>query len=93
MAHSWRLGAGTFDLDLSLLFGVGDKVVVNPVDGQCTSRWKPGVVTGVNYSNIEVDGMPRHEADIRDKRVGERPTASPRMTLSHNNTEDEKQYK
>ena len=45
---------------------IGDKVVVKPPDGRCTSRWRMGMVTGVtSANNIDVDGVPRHILDIR----------------------------
>jgi transposase InsO family protein/predicted aspartyl protease len=47
-------------------YGVGDAVFVKPRDSRCTSRWSMGTVTRENTStNVEVDGMPRHVADIR----------------------------
>ncbi len=50
---------------------VGDEVVVKPIDGRCTSAWTPGVVTKINGWNVEVDGVPRHVADIRLRRRAE----------------------
>ena len=47
-------------------FDVGDEVWVNPPGARCTTPWKPGIVTGVNYKyNVEIDRVPRHVHDIR----------------------------
>jgi hypothetical protein len=47
-------------------FMVGQKVVVKPPDGRCTTTWTEGVVTSVGDSvSVEVDGIPRHVGDVR----------------------------
>ena len=47
-------------------FKVGEYVFVKPINARCTQRWNNGVVTGVGSGvQIEVDGIPRHIADIR----------------------------
>ena len=48
----------------------GDKVYCKPPKARCTSVWTPGTVTDVYSStNIEVDGTPRHVADIRPAEI------------------------
>lgn len=50
---------------------VGDEVWVKPGNAHCTTRWREGVVTGINSdSNVEVDGMARHILDIRKRDEG-----------------------
>jgi ribonuclease HI len=47
-------------------FSVGEKVYVKPNNPRCTSIWQEGVVTRqLSPTSIEVNGMPRHIADIR----------------------------
>ena len=47
-------------------YEVGDSVFVKPPEARCTTRWRQGTVTGVNSAtNVDVDGMPRHIADLR----------------------------
>ena len=47
-------------------FHIGDVVFCKPPDSKCTSRWDSGIVTGVlSTTNVEVDGIPRHVADLR----------------------------
>jgi transposase InsO family protein len=47
-------------------FQVGDRVYVKPNPSRCTTEWKIGRVSGVQSAqNVEVDGVPRHVADIR----------------------------
>ena len=44
----------------------GQQVYVKPSISKCTSIWPRGTVTQVNTStNVDVDGMPRHVADLR----------------------------
>jgi transposase InsO family protein len=44
----------------------GEKVYVKPSHARCTSRWARGVVTGAaGPLSVEVDGIPRHVADVR----------------------------
>ena len=48
------------------VFETGQKVVVKPPAARCTSKWISGTVTGINSPlSINVDGIPRHVADIR----------------------------
>jgi len=50
----------------SSTYAKGQSVYVKPSLSKCTSVWPVGTVTNVNSStNVEVDGMPRHVADIR----------------------------
>lgn len=67
--YSWRIprsfSARTEQSNRLTQFAVGDEVVVKPANARCTSRWRPGIVTRVTASNVEVDGIPRHVADIR----------------------------
>ena len=45
---------------------IGEEVWVRPGDARCTTRWGRGNVTGVNSANnIEVDGVPRQNLDVR----------------------------
>lgn len=45
---------------------VGEEVFVKPPATRCTTIWPTGKVSRINSSsNIEVDGIPRHVADIR----------------------------
>lgn len=47
-------------------FPVGSRVFVKPPGARCHSRWTERRVTAVNSpTNVEVDGIPRHIADIR----------------------------
>ena len=51
---------------VSSTFAVGDSVFVKPPNVRCTSTWPVEIVTGVNSAtNVEVNGVPRHVADIR----------------------------
>lgn len=48
------------------LFRPGDAVFVKPPHATCTTRWRPGSVTGVISENVvEVAGVPRHVLDLR----------------------------
>ena len=45
---------------------VGDVVFVKPPFARCTTQWPRGTVTGTPGSvAVEVDGVPRHVADVR----------------------------
>lgn len=47
-------------------FEVGDRVFVKPAAVRCTTAWPVGAVTDVgDERTVEVDGMPRHIADVR----------------------------
>jgi hypothetical protein len=47
-------------------YQVGDSVFVKKGNARCTTLWPPGVITNVRDSiTVEVDGMPRHIADVR----------------------------
>ena len=46
-------------------FGIGTRVFVKPANPRCTTVWREGVVTGQRGLIVEVDGVPRHAADIR----------------------------
>ena len=70
--HKWRLPAAQNDVteeterDVSNRYRVGEIVYVKPKDARCTDRWSEATVTGVNNPwNFEIDGVPRHIADIR----------------------------
>ena len=58
------------------MFRIGDRVFVKPPGARCTAHWAEGTVTRiVSGTNVEVDGVPRHVADLRmraadDPRVG-----------------------
>jgi hypothetical protein len=53
---------------------VGEAVYVKPLPMRCTSIWPVGTVTAVNSAtNVDVNGIPRHVADIRA--VGGEPEA------------------
>lgn len=54
------------DRDNSTGMHVGDEVFVKPPLCKCTTFWPVGTVTGVQSPvKIEVDGIPRHIADVR----------------------------
>ena len=66
----WRLPGSHVDSparkreggDLSL----GDTVFVKPPAARCTTSWPVGVVTDVGSDlSVEVNGIPRHMADLR----------------------------
>lgn len=45
---------------------IGTRVFVKPPVVDCTTEWREAVVTGPGgYASIEVDGVPRHVADVR----------------------------
>ncbi|KAK7087102.1 hypothetical protein SK128_000352 [Halocaridina rubra] len=45
---------------------MGDKVLVKPLEGKCTSHWRRGNVMDVHSQNdISVNGMPHHILDLR----------------------------
>ena len=47
-------------------FKPGDSVFVKPLQVTCTTKWKPGTVTGVISRNtVDVEGTPKHVLDIR----------------------------
>jgi ribonuclease HI len=49
-------------------YQVGEVVFVKPSISKCTSKWKRGVITkvgGMGAVTVEVNGMPRHVADLR----------------------------
>jgi len=46
-------------------FSVGEQVYVKPPHPSCTEQWKVGRITGINDFGVEVDGFPRHIADVR----------------------------
>ena len=53
-------------------FPIGKQVFVKPPGAKCTTQWPRGMVTGAGSTevSVEVDGIPRHVADIREV-VGE----------------------
>ena len=52
-------------------FEIGDEVWVKPQNTRCVTKWRRGMVTGINsLNNVEVDGVPRHVLDLR-KVVGD----------------------
>ena len=49
-------------------YRVGDAVWVKPPHGRCDTRYGTGRVTGViSQHAVEVDGVPRHVRDLRDR--------------------------
>jgi ribonuclease HI len=48
-------------------FPIGSEVFVKPPRPRCTTQWESGKVTGHGRDNrvVEVDGLPRHIADVR----------------------------
>ena len=65
--YSWRFIKSECEAEpLRNRFEVGQSVLVKPFPMHCTSIWKPGLITSINSStNVDVDGMPRHVADLR----------------------------
>lgn len=52
--------------DANNSYKVGDRVFVKPPQASCTQPWREGKVTGiVSNLSVEVDGIPRHLADVR----------------------------
>jgi hypothetical protein len=70
-AYRWRYpGKGqeaTAQQPLMKLFRIGEQVFVKPGNAKCTTVWTTGTVTGVGSTEtaVEVDGIPRHVADVR----------------------------
>ena len=53
-------------------FKVDDRVFVRPNPSRCTTAWRVGRVSGVQSAqNMEIDGVPRHVADVRLVEDGE----------------------
>ena len=49
-------------------YQIGQDVFIKPMPMRCHSKWKNGKVTAINSeTNVEVDGVPRHIADIRPR--------------------------
>jgi hypothetical protein len=49
-----------------LVFEIGERVVVKPERARCTTEWTEGTITGMGEGvAVEVNGVPRHLADIR----------------------------
>lgn len=47
-------------------YKVGDRVFVKPPQSSCMQPWKEGEITGiVSELSVEVNGVPRHVADVR----------------------------
>jgi len=47
-------------------FSVGQKVFVKPGEARCTQKWRTGQVTEIGPgTQIQVEGIPRHVADVR----------------------------
>ena len=68
--YKWRVPSVTLPKDKSKRnngkWHLGDNVFVKPPLTRCTSMWPVGVVTGVDSDQrVEVDGVPRHVADVR----------------------------
>ena len=67
-------------------YRAGQQVFVKPPAAKCTSQWPLGTVTGINNSlSVEVDGLPRHVADLRpapDIAQTDTATASPTVADS-----------
>ena len=56
-------------------WSVGDSVFVKPPNCRCTSLWPEGTITAVQSpQKVEVNGVPRHIADIRAAPPKELPT-------------------
>ena len=46
-------------------YNIGDEVFVKPPSAKCTTPWGKGIVTNINSnSNVEVNGISRHVADL-----------------------------
>ena len=67
--YSWRIPVITEiqeDYNTNNSFKIGDQVTVKPPNSKCTSKWPTGIVTKINSTwSVDVNGFPRHIADIR----------------------------
>jgi ribonuclease HI len=74
---------------------VGDRVFVKPSGARCTSTWPIGTVSGIqSTTNVEVDGVPRHIADIRpmaEPMVETDPDVAENMVVNENLVNDRPQ--
>lgn len=67
---------------------VGQQVFVKPPMATCTSEWRRGVVTGTMRGvGVEVDGIRRHVADIREVPTAT-PTAPEAIPVTENDTQE-----
>lgn len=63
-------------------FKRGDTVFVKPASARCTYSWPPGIITDIiSDQQLEIDGIPRHVADVR--------AISPQENSEENNTASE----
>ena len=52
--------------DVDNRYNIGDEVFVKAPSAKCTTPWGKGMVTNINSnSKVEVNGIPRHVADLR----------------------------
>jgi hypothetical protein len=68
--YDWRVPGcadrGERDVRKNRDFVIGQRVYVKPGYNRCTTEWPIGVVTQVTSdTQVEVNGMPRHVADLR----------------------------
>ena len=69
--YSWRVPTSSKESTIAIedvdnRYKIGDEVFVKPPVSRCTTPWGKGVVTEINSdNNVEVNGIPRHVADLR----------------------------
>ena len=69
--YSWRVLTSSKESTIAIedvdnRYKIGDEVFVKPPVSRCTTPWGKGVVTEINSdNNVEVNGIPRHVADLR----------------------------
>lgn len=67
-AYTWRYPRATVveTMDGVPRFRRGDRVYLKPPSARCTTQWTIGTVTRDEHQNVvEIDGIPRHIADVR----------------------------
>ena len=66
-SYQWRIPVGKCDMETDgTAAHIGQKVFVKPPAARCTTTWPIGTVTGMSgMHSIEVNGVPRHVADLR----------------------------
>ena len=84
--YSWRVLTSSKESvnvieDVDNRYNIGDEVFVKPPSAKCTTPWGKGIVTNINSnSNVEVNGRPRHVADLRrvtEIQIHEPPAVNP----------------
>ena len=84
--YSWRVLTSSKESvnvikDVDNRCNIGDEVFVKPPSAKCTTPWGKGIVTNINSnSNVEVNGIPRHVADLRrvpEIQIHEPPAVNP----------------